>query len=120
MISELEIIEVIRSLESKDISRAREIITSLKSPESSYERGYLHALKGLIASCDNKDGDSVFQKLIMDVMDASTINDEWESSKNVLAQNFRPSYDIGYEHAWEFIFSYFSGNAKMGLDKYQS
>jgi len=120
MISELEIIEVIRDLENNDISRAKEIINSIKDPESSYEQGYLHALKGLIASCENKEGDSVFQKLIKDEFHSDSVDEEWKRSKDLLVQNFRPSYDIGYEHAWEFIFSYFSKNAKTGLDRYQS
>ncbi|HPR42553.1 MAG TPA: hypothetical protein PK718_08440 [Candidatus Methanofastidiosa archaeon] len=119
MISELETIEIIRSLENNDISKARDMVSAIKSPESSYERGYVHALRGLVASCENKEGDSVFQKLIKDLMPQSSINDEWEISKTLLSQNFRPSFDIGYEHAWEFIFSYFSGNVKTGLDKYQ-
>jgi hypothetical protein len=120
LISELETIEVIRNLENNDLGKAKDIMSSLKTAGSSYEKGYVHALKGLISSCENKEGDSVFNKLISDKISQNDINEEWERSKTQISQNFRPSFDIGYEHAWEFIFSYFSGNVKTGLDKYQT
>lgn len=120
MISELDTIEIIRNLENNDISKAKEIISGLKKPESSYEKGYIHALKGLISSCENKEQDSIFMKLINNELPPSSIDYEGEYCAHMLSQKFRPGKEIGYCHAWEFILSYFSGNTKTGLDKYQS
>jgi len=120
MMSELDTIEVIRKLENNDISKAKDIMSALKGPGSSYEKGYIHALRGLISSCENKEQDSVFMKLLKNELSPASIEDERESCAHMLSQNFRPGKEIGYEHAWEFILAYFSGNMKTGLDKYQS
>ncbi|MBN1786167.1 MAG: hypothetical protein JW825_04165 [Candidatus Methanofastidiosa archaeon] len=119
MISEIEIIEIIRNLENNDIGKAKDIVYGLKKAESPYEEGYVHALRGLIASCENKEADSVFFRLINDAFKGENLEEEIEFSRAILNQNFRPTYEIGFEHAWEFIFSYFSGSIKTGLDKYQ-
>lgn len=119
MITELDIISIVRFLEKDDIPKARDILSTFKSPESNYEKGYQLALNGLVGACVNKEKDSIFYKLVNSQLPIEMINNQREICKRRIKQNFRDNTIIGYEHAWEFILSYFLGDQKMGLDKYQ-
>jgi len=114
LISEIDTISIIRYLEKDEVSRAKETILVF-SPESEYEKGYFHALQGIISAYENKEADSIFYNLISD---ADTYEGEGDCCKMRALQTFRSAEDVGYEHAWGFILGYYGGSSKAGLDKY--
>ncbi|HHN81829.1 MAG TPA: hypothetical protein ENN11_04330 [Methanomicrobia archaeon] len=120
MITELDTIKLIRFLEQGETNKASDILSASHTPASPYEEGYKKALYGLVASIENNERDSLFYKLLHNEMDAGAAKILRSNVQGRLEQTFRDPSSLGYEHAWEFVLSYFSGEQKMGLDKYQN
>ncbi|MHC1604440.1 MAG: hypothetical protein ACXQTP_00510 [Candidatus Methanofastidiosia archaeon] len=119
MISELDIIRILKHLEKNETAKARDVINNIREGDSDYDKGYLFALKGMIASCENEEKDSLFYKLMHSELSDEITQRELQKCKEFLRQDFRESKERGYEHAWSFVLSYFRGEKKTGLDIYQ-
>lgn len=119
MITELDTIKLIRYLEQGDTNKVGEILAAGGAAPSPYEEGYRKALYGLVAAIDNNERDSLFYKLINSEIEEDAARQMRKDVLMRLEQTFRDPLFLGYEHTWEFVLSYFTGEQKMGLDKYQ-
>jgi len=96
------------SLMRKDTKKIKDNISLVKKifGANEWEKGYLLALDGLVASIENGDVQTVAHKIANQKYSKETLILMLKDSEKVMQQSFRTDFEKGYELAWRDLLSH--------------
>lgn len=102
----------VQTLRKKDTKKAREWLEQIKSrvgTNDEFERGYLLALRGMVAALEAGGELSVIKRVVDGEYKQEQIVELLKSARKRLSQKFRPKDEQGFDTALVEVFQEFSG-----------
>ncbi len=107
----------LEALKKGDARKASEIAETVPVV-TDFDAGYKKALKGMVASVENKEVNSLFSKMVSGTLTKKSLEDHRRESRKMSSESFRPASERGYEKAWYDVLSIFLEKKKVGLEEY--